>query len=137
MKKRFLIPVLGIGALAGLYAIGIGPAKEQAALHAQRCIELRGDSARCDKVVRSWLDDTTRVSFDQAMEQRKERQQAAEAKRQQQIADMHARADQAKLKAAEEIAKAEAKFKAEGWWQASNGIYVRWCTDENPCPGSA
>ena len=34
-----------------------------------------------------------------------------------------------------EIAAAEAKFKSEGWWEAADGIYVRWCT--NTCDNSS
>jgi hypothetical protein len=31
-------------------------------------------------------------------------------------------------KIAEAKAQADAKFKAEGWWEAQPGIFVRWCT---------
>ena len=32
-------------------------------------------------------------------------------------------------KIAEAKAQADAKFKAEGWWEAQPGIFVRWCTE--------
>jgi hypothetical protein len=137
MKKRFLFPLLTVGALSALYAIGAPKVQGDSRLHAQRCIELKGDTSRCDQVVKTWLEPDMLAKYNTALEQRKKRQEANEAKRQKEIAAAHARADQAKLKAAEEIAKADAKFKAEGWWEASNGVYVRWCTDANPCPGSA
>ena len=57
--------------------------------------------------------------------------QAAEQK----LKDEKARAEQvrrAEAYAAKEAAKekaAQAKFEAEGWFELSNGIYGRWCTD--------
>ncbi len=58
----------------------------------------------------------------------------AEAKKKRE-ADIAAAAEAVKKRRAEaaakerkEIAAAEAKFKAEGWFEVSNGIYGRWCT---------
>ena len=41
---------------------------------------------------------------------------------------------QRNAKIAEAKAQADAKFKAEGWWEAQPGIFVRWCT--NTCNNS-
>lgn len=137
MTKRFLLPLFTVGTLSALAALGISRSQSDSRLNAMRCIELKGDTSRCSQVNKAWLQPDILVKYNKALEQRKKRQDAKEEMRQKEIAAAHARADQAKLKAAEEIAKAEAKFKAEGWWQASNGVYVRWCTSGNPCPGSA
>jgi len=135
MKKRLLVSFVAVGALSVFFVIAV--ARSDSRAHAQRCIQLEGDTFKCDQVVKSWLEPDMLAKYNAALEQRKKRQEANEARRQKEIAAAHGRADQAKLKASEEIAKANAKFTAEGWWEAASGVYVRWCTNANPCPGSA
>ena len=130
MKQRYLLAGIAATALAGLYAIGQGPAKEEAARYANSCIMLKGDTDRCDQVAKSLLDGATRVSFDKAMEQRQALKDQAKAQQVREESERNAKIAEAK-------ADADAKFKTEGWWQVSDGVLVRWCTDANPCPGSA
>ena len=50
-------------------------------------------------------------------------------------ADM-AKPTKLELEKAEQKRAAEAKFKAEGWWEQKPGIFIRWCGGKNaPCPG--
>lgn len=122
MKKRYLLAGIAATALAGLYAIGQGPAKEEAARYANSCIMLKGDTDRCDQVAKSLLDGATRVSFNKAMEQRQALKDQAKARQVREESERNAKIAEAK-------AQADAKFKAEGWFQLEPGIYGRWCTE--------
>ena len=128
MKKRIIGGAFAIAALVVIYA-GTQENIKKSKNNAERCIQLKGDSMLCDDIQKGFLDESTRIKLSEALEQRKARREAREAKRQEEFAKLRARADQAKLKASEEIAKAEAKFKEEGWFQLEPGIYGRWCTE--------
>jgi hypothetical protein len=126
-QKTIALTFLGIGVLAALYAIGIAPAREEANLHATRCIELKGASSRCDKVNRNYLNAKLAIEYDRTMQRRKTLLDA-KAKQEEYI-KMRKAAEVTRIAAAK-----EANFKAEGWWEVEDGIFVRWCKPQNPCP---
>lgn len=137
MERQFFLPLLTLGSLSVLSAFVVFKAQNDSWLHAQRCIELKGDTIRCSQVTTVWLQPDILAKYNTALKQRRKLQEADEEKRrklqeaneekrQMEIAAAHAR-----------MAEADAKFKSEGWWEESNGVYVRWCSDANPCPGSA
>ena len=53
------------------------------------------------------------------------------AERKAALAEMEAKEKARKAKLAEQNRKAEAKFKAEGWWEIQDGIFIRWCDREH------
>ena len=63
-----------------------------------------------------------------------EKRAAEKKKAQAEIAAAAKKRADAKKKAAKEKAAAAAKFKAEGWWEAKPGIFMRWCS-KVPCSG--
>ena len=65
-----------------------------------------------------------------------EKRAAAKKKAEAEIAAAEKKRADLKKKAAEQKAAAAAQFKAEGWWEAKAGIFMRWCDGEHPwCPG--
>lgn len=107
---------------------------------AEWCIKQRGESLRCDDVNARILPSDIAKKFSVAKARREKivADQIAQAKAKDELSKAEAKAGIARMEQ-EKIKRqlaAEAKFKAEGWWKETNGIYVRWCTDENPCPGS-
>jgi hypothetical protein len=128
-QRSIILAAIGVGSLAVLFTIGTGPAREEASRHARSCIELNGESARCDKVNRNYLSPELANAFDKAIDRREKLLDARETKREQEKARRDA--EQARIAAAK-----EARFKAEGWWEAENGIFIRWCTNQNPCPNT-
>ena len=108
---------------------------------AERCINIhssetiKGTDKACDRVDQSLLSGDTLTRFKTAFANHKQAQADAKAKaaKEKEEAD---KARRAKLAAAAKAKAAEeAKFKAEGWWEAQNGIFIRWCGSSNPCPG--
>ena len=137
MKRRFLLPLLTLGSLSALSGSLIFEAQNDSRLHAQRCIELKGDTIRCNQVTKDWLQPDILAKYNIALEQRKKLQEAAEEKRRK-LQEANEEERQTEIAAAHaRIAETEAKFKSEGWWEESKGVYIRWCSDANPCPGSA
>ncbi len=142
-KMKILKTSLVWLAVVGVTALGFAVYGQQTKLRkanfkdAQWCIKQEGGSPRCDDVNIQTLPSEIAEEFTKAKESRKQilaaERAEAEARR--------ARLKQAEteLREREELQRLEAaeKFKAEGWWQASSGIYIRWCTPANPCPGSA
>ena len=128
MKKQLLIPVVGTAALITLYFIGAPEAKRTAMLHAERCIQLNGDSDRCDKVSKTFLDDDTRTKYEVAMRSRAALQKANQEKADAEAARQVQAESEARAAIASAKAEADAKFKAQGWFQLQPGIYGRWCT---------
>lgn len=140
--KMLKNPLIWI-AVPGVIALGFVVSGQQEKLRkanlkdAQWCIKQEGDSPRCDDVNIRTLSSEIAEEFRKAKESRTQilaaERAEAEAKR------MRLKQAETELREREELQRLEAaeKFKAEGWWQASNGIYVRWCTSTNPCPGSA
>ena len=121
MKKRFLIPAVCVGGFLGLSALGYAiDANDIANCNA-------GDLAACSEVMESTQDQITNPQWlaDKAAADKAAADKAAKEK----AANEKWRAERDAKQAA-----ADAKFKAEGWWQQQPGIYVRWCTDKNPCP---
>jgi len=119
----------------GLYAVGVvaGPSEEMIAknkANIDRCIELKGNTDACDRIKRSkaYIPNGYQPTADLTISLRKEAKAKAEAERK---AAEQRQAEAAAKVIAERQAKkaaAEAKFKAEGWFQLKPGIYGRWCT---------
>lgn len=92
------------------------------------CIALKGKSYSCGRVRLALADEETKNKVSPFIQKWKDDKAAAEAEtrkkneewRKKQVA---VRKEQQRVKAA-----ADAKFKAEGWWQQEPGIFVRWCT---------
>lgn len=72
-----------------------------------------------------------------ARDERKAAAVKAEAERDERIAAYEAAAVKRKAEYAKAASEERAKFAAEGWWEAEKGIFIRWCGDNNPCPGNA
>ncbi|KZR83071.1 hypothetical protein PMIT1342_00428 [Prochlorococcus marinus str. MIT 1342] len=88
---------------------------------AERCIELKGNTQRCSQVNAQWLTDAMAASVEVAKKQDAQRVNAENAKR-------NAEQQAVRQRVAKIKAEKEAKFKAEGWFEVSVGIYGRWCT---------
>ena len=129
----------------GLYAVGViaGPSEEMVAknkANIDRCIELKGNTDACDRIKRSktYIPNGYQPTADLTISLRKEAKAKAEAERK---AAEQRQAEAAAKVIAERQAKkaaAEAKFKAEGWWEAKPGIFIRWCgngSNHPTCPG--
>jgi hypothetical protein len=130
--KRQWIIWGSIGGTISIIALGGFILSEQ---NIQKCNT--GDIYACSTVSRSDSPRITNKAYLAELERKKEKElerierEKVEAKKREIVRQQLAAA------AAKEKADKEAKFKAEGWWEASNGIYLRWCTDANPCPGNA
>jgi len=116
----------------GLYTVGViaGPSEEQIAenkANIDRCVELKGDTNACDRINRSkaYIPNGYQPTVDLTVSLRKEAKVKAEADKKA-AEQRQAIARAAKGKA---LAAAEAKFKAEGWFELKPGIYARWCTE--------
>lgn len=116
--------------------------KQQNLKTAKRCIEvhntdsIKGSTKTCEKVKIGYLPDELKPSFEAAFAKNETAKaaEAAQAKLERQRALQKLEEQQAK-RLAERRAK-EAAFKAEGWWEQTPGIFVRWCGSGNPpCPG--
>jgi len=141
-----------LGAFAAVAAVGLGgifyadyQAKAKAEAEALKtnqtriadCIALKGKSYNCGRIRLALADEETKNEVSPFIQKWKDDKAAAEAEtrkkneewRKKQVA---VRKEQQRVKAA-----ADAKFKAEGWWQAQPGIFVRWCEPDSSCPGRA
>ena len=141
MKKRFLFPLVAVAGLSGIAALGaiVGPSEEMIADNKaaiDRCIELKGDTGACDRIktTRVYVPNGYQPTIDIALGLRKDALKQAKAEAEKQAAARKERQAAAEAKIAEAKAQADAKFKAEGWWEAQPGIFVRWCT--NTCNNS-
>ena len=123
---KFLIAAATASAvgLAGLYSVG------NASLQKALTDCNKGNTAICYGVASHLQNKITNIQYHDRLQAAKLARQAEEKK-----AEEAREAAEAKRIAAANAA--EAKFKAEGWWEVSDGVYMRWCTDTNPCPGSA
>ena len=110
MKKRFLIPAVATAALTGLYIFGSNIQKT--------CVP-----GNADYEAGTGICNAKNAASDAVKKAAAEK--AAEVK----AANEKWRAERDAKQAA-----ADAKFKAEGWWQQQPGIYARWCT--NTCDNS-
>lgn len=97
-----------------------------------------GDDVACKNVASESRKKITNIKYLESIE--KERilrlKQIEEEKRLKLKADKEAEEKKRKLDLEQRIkaqakANAEAAFKAEGWWEAQSGVFVRWC--ENQC----
>jgi len=130
IRNASIALALPIALATGLYAATNGPLNEQTIAHAKACIELDGDSARCDRVSINRVPADLRPDFDRALVKRQAAQEERQAAQLREESRRNAEIAEAK-------AAADAKFKAEGWWQQEPGIYVRWCDGDNPsCPAT-
>ena len=143
MKKRILFSAIAVAALGGLavHANNTQQNKLKAAnlRNAEYCITVNSKpnaspTNTCDRVNPDLLSEDKQAEFSVAFAQHTEIKAKKAAERKVALAEMEAKEKARKAKAAEENRKAAAKFAAEGWWQQQPGIYVRWCTDKNPCP---
>lgn len=131
IKKRYILLGTGVVALLGLYGLdnniqttcvpgnpayeaGTGICSSKNAANAKKEAEAAAAKAEAD----------AKAAADVAAARAKSDAALAESDRK--------KAEYAKAAAAE-----RAKFEAEGWWEADNGVFLRWCTDKNPCPGPA
>jgi hypothetical protein len=95
---------------------------------------IKGVSKICDRVNASSLPEELKAPFQKAYDIN-EVKKAEAAKKAEEDRERTARI-RAKA-AADRLAKdraEEAAFKAEGWHEQVPGIFIRWCTDSNPCP---
>ena len=143
MNKRFLFPLVAVAGLTGMAAIGalIGTSAGMIAdnkTDIDRCIRLKGNSDACDRIrtTSEYVPDCYQPTIDIALGLRKDTLQRREVIKQKRAAEFA----EASKKGAAAIAKqdaerkqaaaqADAKFKAEGWWEAQPCIFVRWCTE--------
>nr|BDD44074.1 hypothetical protein 14 [bacterium] len=141
-----------LGVFAAVGAVGIGGilyadhrAKTKAeAMALQKnqsriaeCIDLKGKAYNCGRIDLALADEETKNQVSPFIQKWEEEKAAAAEKRKAQFAKMEAAEKERKRLAAEANAKADAKFKAEGWWEAQPGIFVRWCDPDSSCPGRA
>jgi hypothetical protein len=96
-----------------------------------------GDAYACSTVSGSDSNRITNKGYLAKLEREKQRELARIKREEVEAKKREAIRQQLAAAAAKEKAEEEKKFKAEGWWEASNGVYLRWCTDANPCPGNA
>ena len=145
-KQNLIIGLGGVAAIALAFA-GIKVATDQSAAkalaakiasnnsNAQVCISLKAASVRCDQVDKSLLEGDLLASFEEIIVDR----QAIVAKkaelRNAALAKMKAEENARKERVAAENRASAAKFKAEGWWEQEDGVFVRWCT--NTCSNEA
>jgi len=134
MKKRILFPAIGVASFIALAAAGTAINNSSV----NQCN--KGDEVACNKLIdlpspELYSSQVTNPYFADKLKLRAEatkRNAEAEIKRKAEIA---AAAEASRKRLAEqaakeraEIAAAEAKFKAEGWFELDKGIYGRWCT---------
>ena len=134
-----LVGAIGFGASLSNQNLG-----EQRAIHqryAERCINvhnsdtIKGTTNLCERVKTKYLGEEQKEQYAVAYVKHKEvkANQAAEAKERAAKERAEVAAKQKARRDAER--KAEAKFKAEGWFQLQPGIYGRWCT--NTCSNAS
>lgn len=99
------------------------------------CIDKKAVTDVCDRVDKDLLDGDLLVAFENISVKRQQLLDKAEADRKAALARMEAeeRARKARVAAqnvaaAKKRAAAEARFKAEGWWEQEPGVFLRWCT---------
>jgi len=141
MKDKAVAIFTGVGLIA---AIGFGSSlsqQTQATLRAdnlqdaERCINvhnsdtIKGTTTACERVKTNYLSEEQKEQFAVAYAKHKEVKAKKDAEAKERLAKERAEfAAQQKAKRESER-KAAAKFKAEGWFQVSSGIYGRWCTE--------
>ena len=145
MKNKSIVIPAGL-ALVGLIGLGAiegnkkaESAKATSLRNAEYCITVNSKpnaspTTACDRAKPNLLSEEKRAEFAVAFAKHTEMKAKKAAERKAAFAKLEAKEKARKAKLAEENRKAAAKFKAEGWWQQQPGIYVRWCTDKNPCP---
>lgn len=123
MKKRFLLPLIATAAITGVGVYGHNinvtciPGNADFEAGTGLCIAKNRSALIAEAKANA-----AKVAKAKAEAKKQAEKQAAEAK-------AKAERDAAIAKANAQKAAAEAKFKAEGWAQVRDGIYVRWCTD--------
>lgn len=137
MEKRFLFPLIGVGTLSAIAAIGFAIGNNDI----NRCNS--GDDTVCQELIKlhgldyTFADQITNPAYTNKIAELQAVKDAAAAK----LAENKAKAERDRQEREAALAKKrqeeEAKFKAEGWWEQQPGIFVRWCDgDDKPCPGS-
>lgn len=97
---------------------------DEARSNARACIELKGKTSECERIDKKLLDEDTVRALEPVLDLHK----AFLAQKQSESIEKRKNAE---LKQKE----VDAAFRAEGWWEQRPGIFLRWCTDQNPCPG--
>ena len=137
MKKRFLIPAVVVGGFTGLVALGATLNETDLAQcnngDAVACVEAYKIEANHERITnQKWLS-----AFKESEAKRIAEKQKLEADRKAAFAKLEAEEKARKAKLAEQNRIEAAKFKAEGWWEIQDGIFIRWCDREHPsCPGN-
>lgn len=141
--------VLGVGSIAfGVHRYQAAVARRESIqkadnlFSAKKCIAAHSRktsktfAGECDRVDLELLPEEVQPDFSAALAKNEAIRAEEEAKVKAEAEKRRKwQAAQAK-KVADEKAAAEAKFKAEGWWEQEPGIFIRWCDGKNPwCPG--
>ena len=117
--------------MAGFIAVYTAKDNEHLARDIKRCLELKGDTYRCDNIKKRGIPSELKADASKARTLRKE---VLQEKANQEIERKKKKAEETRKFIAEYEAKQRAKAAAErkaleGWTQQEPGIYVRWCTE--------
>ena len=101
------------------------------------CIKTKGQSYNCGEIDLALADEETKQKGSPFIKKFKDDKAAKAAETRKKNEEW--RKKQAALKKEREraAAEADAKFKAEGWWEADSGVFLRWCEPDSSCPGRA
>ena len=135
MKKRILFPAIGATALVGIGALGaigingdVSKCNKGDEVACNSIIDLPSPELYSDRISNPYFADKLRLKAE-AEEKRVKDLQVKKAKREEWEKARDKRIAAANAKKAKAEAAAEAKFKAEGWFEVDRGIYGRWCTN--------
>lgn len=130
MKKALQLAKLTI-LLLSVFTIGGCNTNEQNAKNAVSCM---AENEFCNKVDQKNLEPSLRIKFNKFIDIRNARIKQAKAEY---VANQLIKEKDlviSRRNEAEKTKKEQATFEAEGWWEQEKGIFVRWCSDTNPCP---
>ena len=127
MKKRFIAAIATAASLSGLLAMGYS--YNEGRLTACNA----GGIEDCEYVAGlsgdSYKDRITNADWQAKLTAAKEAKEKAAAKTAARLAAIEADTKKRNAKILADQKAAEAKFKAEGWFELDKGIYGRWCTN--------
>ena len=126
MRKRFIAAIAATVSLSGLLAMGYS--HNEGRLNACNSGSIEDCAYVAELSGDSYKNRITNSEWQAKLKAAKEAKEKAEAKRDAQVAAVEADTKKRNAKILADQKAAEAKFKAEGWFQLSSGIYGRWCT---------